>query len=48
VSATQFAEDAGLSRETLYKGLRPGGYPTLATVTKAMKALGLKLALAPL
>jgi len=46
--ASQFARDTGLSRETLYKGFRIGGNPTLATVTKALKVLGVKLTLAPL
>ena len=46
--ATRFAGDTGLSRETLYKGLRRGGNPTLVTVTKAVRALGLRLSLTPL
>lgn len=45
--ATRFAEESGLSRETIYKAFRPGGNPTLETVAKALKALGLKLAVAP-
>lgn len=44
---SQFAEETGLSRETIYKSFRPGGNPTIETVNKALKALGLKLALAP-
>jgi probable addiction module antidote protein len=46
--ASKFAEETGLSRETIYKALRPGGNPTLDTMTKAVRALGLKLTLAPL
>lgn len=38
-----FAQEAGLSRETIYKAFRPGGNPTLSTFTKATKALGLRL-----
>jgi probable addiction module antidote protein len=45
--ASQFAKDTGLSRETIYKSLRPGGNPTLDTLSKAVKGLGLKLSLAP-
>ncbi len=45
--ASAFARETGLSRETIYKALRPGGNPTLATLNKAVKALGLKLSLAP-
>ncbi len=40
---TQVARDTGLSRESLYKALRKGGNPSLATVLKVAKALGLRL-----
>jgi probable addiction module antidote protein len=40
---TQVARDAGLSRESLYKGLSEDGNPSLATVLKVAKALGLRL-----
>src|SRR5882724_433439 len=40
---TQVASDAGLSRESLYKALSAGGNPSLATILKVAKALGLKL-----
>lgn len=43
--ASQFAKEAGLSRETIYKVFRPGGNPTLSTIAKALKALGLRLSL---
>jgi probable addiction module antidote protein len=43
----EFARQAGLSREAVYKGFRPGGNPTLETLAKAVKVLGLRLALAP-
>ncbi len=45
--ASQFARDSGLSRETIYKVFRPGGNPKLDTIAKALKVLGLRLALAP-
>jgi probable addiction module antidote protein len=44
---TEFAREAGLSRETIYKALRKGGNPTLDTVTRCVRALGLRLALQP-
>ncbi len=40
---TQVARDTGLSRESLYKALSEGGNPSLATVLKVAKALGLRL-----
>ena len=43
---SQFAKETGLSREAIYKSFRPGGNPTIETVHKATKALGLKLKLA--
>jgi probable addiction module antidote protein len=44
---TEFARETGLSREAIYKAFRPGGNPTIETLNKAMKALGLKLKLVP-
>jgi probable addiction module antidote protein len=41
---TAFARETGLSREAIYKAFRPGGNPTLDTLAKATKALGLRLA----
>jgi probable addiction module antidote protein len=43
--ATRFSRETGLSRETIYKTLKPGGNPTLDTLTKALRALGLRLTL---
>lgn len=40
---TQVARDAGLSRESLYRSLNSGGNPSLATVLKMIRALGLRL-----
>ena len=44
---SQFAKETGLSREAIYKAFRPGGNPTIATLYKATRALGLELQLAP-
>jgi len=40
---SRVARDAGLSRESLYKALREDGNPSLATVLKVAKAVGLRL-----
>ena len=40
---TQVAKDAGLSRESLYRALGTDGNPSLATVLKVVRALGVKL-----
>jgi probable addiction module antidote protein len=37
------AKDAGLSRESLYKALSADGNPSLATVLKVAKAVGVRL-----
>ena len=37
------AKSTGLTREGLYKALSKGGNPSLGTVLKVLKALGLKL-----
>ena len=38
----QLAKDTGLTREGLYKALSKDGNPSLGTVLKVLKALGLK------
>jgi probable addiction module antidote protein len=40
---SQVAKDAGLSRESLYRALSAEGNPSLATVLKVAKALGVRL-----
>jgi probable addiction module antidote protein len=40
---SQVARDTGLSRESLYKALSDTGNPSLETVLKVAKALGLRL-----
>jgi len=37
------AREAGLSRESLYKALSTNGNPSLATILKVARALGIKL-----
>jgi len=44
---SEFAREAGISRDTIYKRFRVGGNPTLETITAATKVLGLKLTLVP-
>lgn len=39
----QLARDTGLSRESLYKALSDNGNPSLDTVLRVAKALGLRL-----
>jgi probable addiction module antidote protein len=43
-----FAEDAGLSRESLYRTLAVDGNPKLETVFKMLHALGLRLTVEPI
>ncbi len=43
----QLARDTGLSREALYRALSEDGNPTLATLLKVGKALGIRLTVAP-
>lgn len=42
----QLAKETGLSREALYRGLSEEGNPTLDTLMKVSRALGLKLTVA--
>ena len=44
---TQVARDTGMSRESLYKALSKDGNPSLATVLKVARALGVRLHLGP-
>ena len=43
---TALATEIGLSRETLYKAFGENGNPTLDTLLKVTKALGVRLAIA--
>ena len=40
---TQVAQSAGLTREALYKALRPEALPRFDTIQRVCKALGVKL-----
>ena len=40
---TEVAQAAGLTREALYKALRPEAHPRFDTIRKVCKALGVKL-----
>lgn len=40
---TEIAKASGLSRESLYKAVRPGSKPQFETVDRIVHALGLKL-----
>lgn len=41
------ASAAGIKRESLYRALSPKGNPTLKTLMAVLKAVGLRLAVAP-
>lgn len=43
----KLASDAGMTRAGLYKALAPGSNPSLETVVKISKALGLRVSLRP-
>lgn len=40
---TQLANEAGVTREALYKALPPSGDPRLSTLLGVMKALGIRI-----
>lgn len=44
---TEVAKASGLSRESLYKAVRPGSRPQYETVDRIVHALGLKLTVSP-
>ena len=44
----QVAEDAGLTREALYKALRGDAQPRFDTINRVCKALGVKLVAQPI
>jgi len=41
------AEEAGVSRESLYRSLSPDGNPTLKTLLAVLKTLKMRLSIAP-
>ena len=44
---TEIAQKSGMTREALYKALRPGSSPRFETSSKVMKALDIKLTATP-
>ena len=44
---SQIARQTGLTRENLYRALGDGGNPELSTMTKVMRALGMRIQVAP-
>ncbi len=45
---TQVAKDSGITREALYKALRPGSEPRFDTVSRVCAALGVRLVAQPM
>jgi probable addiction module antidote protein len=45
---TEIARSAGITREALYKALRPGSEPRLDTVSRVCAALGVRLVARPI
>ncbi len=45
---TEIAHASGMTREALYKALRPGAQPRFETIARVCRALDLKLTLTPL
>jgi probable addiction module antidote protein len=45
---TQIAKDAGITREALYKALRPNSNPRFDTINRVCHALGVKLVAQPI
>ncbi len=43
----QVAKDAGLGRESLYKALAPGAHPRFETIAAVLRALNVRLSIAP-
>lgn len=44
---SEIAKNSGMTREALYKALRPGAQPRFETVSRVCHALGLRLTLQP-
>jgi probable addiction module antidote protein len=43
----KIAEEAGISREALYRALSPSGNPTLKTLIAVLKSVGMRLSVEP-
>ena len=48
IGMSSIATGSGIARPALYKALSEQGNPTLETLTKVLKAMGLRLSVAPL
>jgi probable addiction module antidote protein len=46
-SLDEIADQAGISRESLYRALSPKGNPTLKTLVAVLKTVGLRLSVEP-
>lgn len=44
---TAVAEEAGITREALYRALSPSGNPTLKTIVAVLRAVGMRLSVVP-
>jgi len=44
---TQVAKDSGITREALYKALRPGSEPRFDTISRVCSALGVRVVAQP-
>lgn len=44
---TEISKASGITRESLYKALRPGAQPRFDTIAKVMSALGVRLVAQP-
>ena len=45
---TEIAKSAGITREALYKALRPGSAPRFDTISRVCEALGVRLVAQPI
>ena len=45
---TEIAKAAGITREALYKALRPDAHPRFETITRVCNALGVRLVVQPI
>ena len=45
---TQLARDTGMSREALYRALSADGNPELSTLSKVLRAFGMRLSVEPM
>lgn len=48
IGMTKIAEEAGMSRPSLYKAFSEGSKPQFSTIMKVLKAIGVKLCVIPI